>query len=86
MKLTIHPSIVPLNKRLLDLPVLNEQGVALRAIVAEDGRAVEGELEGLGEGGGRIGEEADLKGGLVKLGIWKHGWWEGGDEDTYAGF
>lgn len=36
-------------------------------MAAEDGRAVEGEIEGVGEAGGGVGEEADLrrKGGGV---------------------
>jgi len=46
---------------LLDLAVLNDQSVALAAVVAEDGSGIEVEVESLGELAVRVGKEADLK-------------------------
>jgi hypothetical protein len=45
---------------LLDLTVLNDQGVALAAVVAEDGGGIEVEIESLGEFAVGVGKEADL--------------------------
>ena len=45
---------------LLDLAILNDQGVALAAVVAEDGSGIEVEVESLGELAVRVGKEADL--------------------------
>jgi hypothetical protein len=45
---------------LLDLTVLNDQGVALAAVVAEDGGGIEVEIESLGELAVGVGKEADL--------------------------
>jgi hypothetical protein len=59
-KLTTHASVVGLNVGLLDLAVLNDQGVALAAVVAEDGGGIEVEVEGLGELAVGVGKEADL--------------------------
>ena len=46
--------------RLLDDAVINDKGVAFTTRPPEDGSAVEGQVERLGEGGMRVGEEADL--------------------------
>lgn len=45
----------------LHLAVLDNQRVSLGADVAKDRRAIEGEVEVLGEGPGGIGEEPDLR-------------------------
>jgi hypothetical protein len=45
---------------LLDLAVLNDQGVTLAAVVAEDGSGIEVEVESLGELAVGVGKEADL--------------------------
>jgi hypothetical protein len=51
---------------LLDLTVLNDQGVALAAVVAENGSGIEVEVESLGELAVGVGKEADLlKGSLA---------------------
>lgn len=44
----------------LDLPILNDQGIALGAIVAEDGSGIECQVEFLGPLTGRVAKEADL--------------------------
>lgn len=59
-KLTTHAGVVGLNVGLLDLAVLNDQGVALAAVVAEDGSGIEVEIESLGELAVRVGKETDL--------------------------
>ena len=45
---------------LLDLAILNDQGVTLAAVVAEDGGGIEIEVESLGELAVGVGKEADL--------------------------
>lgn len=45
----------------LDLAVLDDEGVALGAHAAEDGRGVEAQVQGLGELAGGVGQEADLR-------------------------
>ena len=40
--------------------VLDDQGIALGAVAAEDGSAVEGQVQCLGEAEVRVSEEADL--------------------------
>jgi hypothetical protein len=45
---------------LLDLAVLNDQGVALAAVVAEDGGGIEVEVEGFGELAVGVGKETNL--------------------------
>lgn len=45
---------------LLDLTVLDDKGVTLAAVVAEDGSGIEVEVESLGELAVRVGKEADL--------------------------
>jgi hypothetical protein len=57
---TVHTSVVRLDESLLDLTVLDEEGVALAAVVAEDGAAVEAEVQSLGELAGRVTQEANL--------------------------
>ena len=53
---------------LLDLAVLDDQGVALAAVVAENGSGIEVEIESLGELAVGVGKEADLMvGDLVWL-------------------
>ena len=47
---------------LLDLAVLDDEGVALAADAAEDGSGVKRQVEGFGELGGWVAEEADLYG------------------------
>lgn len=45
---------------LLDLAILNDQGVALAAVVTENRGGIEVEVESLGEGAVGVSEEADL--------------------------
>lgn len=53
---------------LLDLAVLDDQSVALAAVVAENGSGIEVEIESLGELAVGVGKEADLMvGDLVWL-------------------
>ena len=53
---------------LLDLAVLDDQGVALAAVVAKNGSGIEVEIESLGELAVGVGKEADLMvGDLVWL-------------------
>jgi len=54
-----HASVVGLNVGLLDLAILNDQGVTLAAVVAEDGGGIEIEVESLGELAVGVGKEAD---------------------------
>jgi hypothetical protein len=42
------------------MPVLDDEGVPLPADAPEDGGSVKVEVQGLGEGGGRVTQEADL--------------------------
>lgn len=58
-KLTADTSVVLLNMHLPYFPVFDHESVSLAALVAEDGLAVEGQVEGRGEGAVRVGEEAD---------------------------
>lgn len=46
----------------LDLAVLDNKRITLAALVAKDSTAVEGEIQGLGKGAGRVSNEADLGG------------------------
>lgn len=57
---TVETGVVGLDESLLDLSILDEKNVALAAVVAEDGAAVEAEVEGLGELAGGVTEEANL--------------------------
>lgn len=61
---TVHARVVRLDEGLAHLAVFDDEGVAFGAGAAEHGAAVEGEVEGFGEGEGGVGEEADL-GGVV---------------------
>jgi hypothetical protein len=57
---TIQTGVVRLNEGLLDLSILDEENVALAAVIAEDGAALEAEVERLGELAGGVTQEADL--------------------------
>lgn len=57
---TVETGVVGLDESLLDLSILDEKNVTLAAVVAEDGFAVEAEVEGLGELAGGVTEEANL--------------------------
>lgn len=59
-KHTIQSSVVTLDVCVFYSTVLRDQGVSLGAIAAEDGGAIEREIECLGEAEIRVGEEADL--------------------------
>lgn len=48
-KRTIQASVIGLNVSLLDSTVLNDQGIALGAVTAKDGSAIEGEIQGFRE-------------------------------------
>ena len=58
---TVETSVIRLDESLLDLSILNEQDVALAAVVTEDGAAVEAEVERLGELAGWVSQEANLQ-------------------------
>jgi hypothetical protein len=51
----VKACVVWLNVGFLDFAVFNDEGVALAARAAEDGGAVEGEVERVGEFGFRVG-------------------------------
>lgn len=57
---TIQTGVVRFDESLLDLSILDEENVALAAVVAEDGAAFEAEVERLGELAGGVTQEADL--------------------------
>lgn len=57
---TIQTGVVRLDESLLDLSILDEENVALAAVIAEDGAAFEAEVERLGELAGGVTQEADL--------------------------
>lgn len=57
---TVETGVVGLHESLLNLAVLDQQGVALAAVVSEDGGAIEGNIERLGELAGGVAQEADL--------------------------
>lgn len=57
---TIHPSVVRFDINLLHLTVLRDQRVALAALVTEDGGAIEGQIECLGELARGVAQEANL--------------------------
>lgn len=57
---TIEAGVVGLHKGLLDLSILHQEGIPLATVVAEDGGAVEAQVERLGEFAGRVTQEADL--------------------------
>lgn len=56
----METGVVRLDESLLDLSILDEKNVALAAVVAEYGAAVEEEVERLVELAGGVTQEADL--------------------------
>ena len=59
--LTIYPRSIRFDMRFFDFTVfVDDDGVSFAALVAEDGGAVEEEIECGGEFGAWVGEEADL--------------------------
>lgn len=58
--LTVETGVVGLNESLGDLAILNKEHVALAAVVAENGAAVEAQVEGLGELARGVTQEANL--------------------------
>lgn len=61
---TIHTGVIRFDVSLGDTASLDHKSVPLTAISAEDGGSVEGEVQGGGELGGRVAEEAKLLVGL----------------------
>lgn len=61
VKHTVQSSVVWLNMCLLNGAILDNKGVTLGTVAAEDGRAIEGEVETLGEGQAGICQEANLE-------------------------
>lgn len=59
---TLHAGVVRLHVGLGHTAVLDHKGVPLAAITAEDGGSVKSKVQGGGELGGRVAEEADLGG------------------------
>ena len=57
---TLDTSVVRLHEGLRDLAILSDKRVPLAPVAAEDSRAIERELEGIGEVERRISDEADL--------------------------
>lgn len=57
---TVNRGVVRLDVSRLDLAIFNDEGVALATVVAEDRRAIEGEVEILGESTRWVCQEADL--------------------------
>ena len=47
--LTIQPRVIGLNVRLLDLTILNHEGVPLASWTSKDCAAIEREVEGVGK-------------------------------------
>ena len=58
--LTIHPGIVGLHVGALDFAIFNYQCITLATVLAEDGSALEGEVEVFVELTGWITQESDL--------------------------
>lgn len=54
VKHTVQSSVIWLNMRLLNGAILDNKGVTLGTVAAEDGRPVEGEVKAVGEGQARI--------------------------------
>jgi len=61
IKRTIQSGVVWLNMCFLHGAVLDNKGVTLGTVAAEDGRAVKGEIKTLGEGQAGICQEANLE-------------------------
>ena len=57
---TVKTGVVRLDESFLDLSILDEQDVALAAVITEDSAAVEAEIERLGELSSGVTEEANL--------------------------
>ena len=64
-RLTIHPGIVRFHSDLRHLPILRQECIALAAVVAEDGRAIEGEVEIGGKFSAGVAKKTDLELDLV---------------------
>jgi hypothetical protein len=60
---TADAGVIRLDVGLGDASVLDDEGVPLATITAEDGGPVEGEVQGRGELGGRVAQEAKLESG-----------------------
>jgi hypothetical protein len=60
---TADAGVIRLDVGLGDASVLDDEGVPLATIAAEDGGPVEGEVQGRGELGGRVAQEAKLGSG-----------------------
>ena len=59
--LTVHSGVVGLHVGALDLAIFNHQCITLATVLAEDGGALEGEVEVFVELTGWIAQEADLR-------------------------
>lgn len=60
LKHTVQASIIRLNVRLLHNAILDDKGVALGAVAAEDRDGIERQIKALGQGQTRICKEANL--------------------------
>lgn len=56
----VDANVVRLDVHALDLATVDDNGVALAALVAQQRRRVKGHVELLCEGAGRVGQEANL--------------------------
>ncbi|KAB8346144.1 hypothetical protein FH972_023190 [Carpinus fangiana] len=81
----VDAGVVGLDVHALDLAGLDDEGVALAALVAEQRRRVEGEVEGLGELAGGVGDEVDLRRGKGAGREGGLGKWRTDDEALSAG-
>lgn len=61
VKHTVQSGVVWLDVRLLNGAILDNEGVTLGTVAAEDGRAVEGEIKTLGKSQAGVCQEANLK-------------------------
>ena len=59
-RLTIHSGVVGLHVGALNFAIFNHQCITLATVLAEDGRALKGEVEVFVELTGRITQEANL--------------------------
>lgn len=62
IKLTLHTSIVWLNIDVLDLAMLDRDGISLAAVLSEQLGTLKGGIECFGEFASRVGKEADVAG------------------------
>ena len=61
LELTVQPRVIRLDERLADLALVDDERVPLATRTTEDGsRAVEGQVQRVGQGEGRVGQEAYL--------------------------